>query len=1320
MKKIFFIAIPLFLWVTTIWGREWQFRHYTMDDGLSCNTIFSVAQDRYGFWWMATRKGLNRFDGISFKTYHIGESPYGLSDTQVNTLYEDPHHQLWIGTGKGVYLYEPRKDSFRKFQARTATGDSIDCSITKIIEHQGYIYMLGRQNGIFRYHLKSRKMDLLLAQNYPTATSIAFEASGRIWIGFYGASLHYSDNRLLSVQEFTEDTGKAPFTHQTVSGIIPTEQGQLYVATSQTGLWAVDTQTGKTMQLMKDYDDQSRYIHNILRNGNEIWTATERGLYIYEMLTRKMSHYQYESTNPFSLNDNAIQCIYQDHDDGIWIGTYFGGINYVSPKSFNIQKFIPRPNTPSSLHGRRVRNMVEDSQKRVWIGTEDNGISCFTPQNETFQFVEESQKWPNIHSLYVTGNELWVGTFGNGLKVIDINTRKVIQSYTEASTNGQLSDNNVFAIQQVGQKLYLGLFNGLTVYDLKSKTFHKESGVPANIIQSILHDRKGRTWLAYYGKGIYMQTRDSKLWTNFSTTSKKHHIASDIVLGLFEDSNGTIWMTTENAGLSRYQESTGRFIQEPILNNKITQMFFSVLEDRNHMLWISTDNGLIIYDPKTKLTQIINKSNGLLDNDFNYNSALFTSNGNMLMGSSSGFIMFNPQHFLEEKVVPNIVATDLTINNRTVTPFMQNSPLTESIMFTDELILNHDQNSLSLHISVLHTRNDRKIQKEYMLEGYDREWSLLPFNGIVKYTELPAGHYKLLVRTLSADGKELTKRYQLPITIKPPFYLSIWACGIYILTAILASLLVYRFTTQRRKMQERISIEKFEREKEQELYRNKISFFTDVAHEVRTPLTLIKGPLDDIIKKENISNEDKEDLHIMSRNVQRLLTLTNQLLDFRKIERDGIKLNFQRKDVCKILQDIYTGFIPVIQEKNIKGELSISSASLMASIDQEAFIKIISNLMTNAIKYGEREISVTMDADINEFTVTVCNDGPQITTEMREKVFMPFFRASTALSQPGTGIGLPLARSLTELHGGQLSIMDDEQLNVFKLTLPIKQEESLQYAPVEEEALDDLDLTQETDENADDNKQTTILIVEDNPDMLTYERSRLQTHYNVLTATNGEEALLQLSDNEVNLVVSDVLMEPMGGFELCQHIKEDVNTSHIPVILLTALTLDSAKIKGMESGADSYIEKPFSMDYLLSVIQNLLKSREMTRKIYATSPFISAETLTDNRADKKFIERLENIVHENLGNSEFNIKELASLMCMSKTSLNRKIRGTMGMTPNNYIKVERLKMAAILLKNGEGRINEVCYTVGFTSPSYFTQCFSKQFGLLPKDFIVQN
>lgn len=496
-----------------------------------------------------------------------------------------------------------------------------------------------------------------------------------------------------------------------------------------------------------------------------------------------------------------------------------------------------------------------------------------------------------------------------------------------------------------------------------------------------------------------------------------------------------------------------------------------------------------------------------------------------------------------------------------------------------------------------------------------------------------------------------------------------------------------------------------------------------MAHEIRTPLTLIKGPLENILKNKEVDAETREDLNIMQQNTERLLNLTNQLLDFRKAESQGYRLNFSECNITQVLHENYLRFTSIARQKNLNFTLNAPEQDFYAHVNREAFTKILSNLLNNAVKYAETYIHVSLQVEEHEerkgfFSVCTVNDGDLIPNEMKEAIFKPFVRFKEQRNgqmATGTGIGLALSRSLAELHHGSLVMSDKTNVNEFCLTLPIVQASAIVLSNESDRSVKQEELQNERMEN---NKiKFVVLVVEDNPSVLSFVSRQMAHDYEVLTASDGAEALMLLDKHFVNLVVSDVMMPVMDGFELCRTIKANLNYSHIPVILLTAKTDMQFKIEGLENGADAYIEKPFSPEYLSAVVANLINNREKLRQSFAKSPFVAVNTMALTKTDEEFIRKLNEVILANLGNSEFATDDMADSLNMSRSNFYRKIKGVLDLTPNEYLRIERLKRAAQLLKEGQCRVNEVCYTVGFNSPSYFAKCFLKQFGVLPKDFV---
>ena len=620
-----------------------------------------------------------------------------------------------------------------------------------------------------------------------------------------------------------------------------------------------------------------------------------------------------------------------------------------------------------------------------------------------------------------------------------------------------------------------------------------------------------------------------------------------------------------------------------------------------------------------------------------------------------------------------------------------------------------------MQIAALSYREPQTSRLLYKLEGFDDQWrQCTPGSATITYSKIPYGKYSFRVRLPAGSdhaGPEAEKR--LFIEVSPPFYLSAAAYVVYGLLALGALVLIRIYYTRRNVRRQQQHIQAFEREKERELYNAKISFFTNIAHEIRTPLTLIKGPLENILGRQMTDRSMAEDLIVMDRNTNRLLDLTNQLLDFQKIEKERLSLNLTRQNVTDIVEETFYRFSSSAKQQHKTFELDPGEGAIHAQVDREAFTKILSNLMNNALKYSETMIRVGLSVAGDAFRVTVTNDGEVVPPEMREAIFAPFFRHTRKEESTGTGIGLALSRSLAELHHGTLAMEADTELNVFVLTVPLCRQEA--EAVVETVSAEDAESI--SDERGDPGWEAySVLVVEDNPEMCAFIRRQVSESYSVLTAGNGVEALELLEKNYVNVIISDIMMPKMDGIEFCRQVKTDLRYSHIPLILLSAKTNLRSKISGMDAGADAYVEKPFSSDYLLSVIANLIKSRQMLSEAFSKNPLVLANTVATSSVDTDFIVRLQEIIQSNLSDPEFKINDIAEMVHMSRASFYRKIKGVLNMTPNDYLRLERLKTAARLLRDKRYHINEVCYMVGFSSTSYFAKCFQKQFGVLPKKY----
>lgn len=1304
---------------------HYYFKNLSIRNGLSQNTVNAILQDRKGFMWLGTKDGLNRYDGLSFRKFkHDAANPRSIGNCFITSLYEDFNGNIWVGTDAGVYIYYPEKEAFEEFDCQSLEKTRIERSVSMIAgDKQGRVWIAVEAQGMFCYDTRQK-----LLRNYPLSEissnikCFTFDSGGTLWLGFYGDGLYYSKDNLATVHPYgSPEDGKREFEGGVITKIVQGNYNCLYIGSVKEGVSELNLTSGQVRNLLAiDESGESIFCRDLLPySDNELWIGTESGIYIYNLRTAQFIHLRASLYDSYSLSDNAIYALYKDREEGLWIGSYFGGVDYYPRQYTYFAKYYPK-NIANSLHGKRVREFCRADDGTLWIGTEDGGLNHFNPKTKEFHFFEPSAGFTNIHGLCMDGSHLWVGTFSKGLRVIDTRTGVVLRTYTEGHTPHSLNDNSIFSICRTSAgEIYLGTLFGLLRYNRTQDSFDCIPELNGKFVYDIKEDSYGNLWLVTYANGAYCYDVSARRWKNYVFDAEdERSLPYDKVLSVFEDSYRQIWLTTQGGGFCLFHPDTETFTRYGLKDGLPNDVVYQIVEDDDRFLWLTTNNGLVRFDPKTMEMKVFSTANGLPTNQFNYRSGFKDEAGNIYLGSINGFVAFDPRTFAENRQVPAVAITDFLLFNKEVSVGETDSPLKSSITFSDKVVLTADQNSFSFRIAALSYQAPRMNKLMYKLEGFDEGWLTIGESPLVTYSNLGYGDYVFKVKASNSDGVWNEQKTSLHLSILPPFYLSGWAYCFYVLFFMGCLVCVIFYFKRRNYRKQHRQMEMLEQEKEREVYHAKIDFFTNVAHEIRTPLTLIKGPLENIILKKEVDSETKEDLYIMKQNTERLLNLTNQLLDFRKTETRGFRLNFTECDVVAVLRETYLRFTSLAKQKGLDFILELPQECFMADVNQEALTKIISNLLNNGVKYASTYLRISLETDEKVFHIRTFNDGEMIPDTMKEEIFKPFVRLDKEDEvTTGTGIGLALSRSLAELHQGSLMMEKGEEVNCFCLTLPVNQDSTITLSAENVSQVEENSCGWEQEETDTKEKKPMILVVEDNPDMLAFIRKQLTTEYSVLTAMNGIEALAVLDNHYVNLVVSDVMMPQMDGFELCKTIKSDLSYSHIPVVLLTAKTNIQSKIEGLELGADAYIEKPFSVEYLLANISSLIHNREKLRQTFAKSPFVAANTMALTKADEEFIWKLNDIIQANLHNPEFSMEDMADALKMSRSSFYRKIKGVLDLSPNEYLRLERLKQAAQLLKEGKSRVNEICYTVGFNSPSYFSKCFLKQFGVLPKDFI---
>ena len=1312
-----------------------SFRHYKAEDGLASNTVRSIIQDRHGFMWFGTEDGLSRFDGYTFREFRMNRSSkYSLGSNYIATLLEDTKGDIWIGTDDGVYVYHPYIETFSHFQVK-ARGVSISSSVNNIVEDKlGNIWFSTYGQGLFRYNLSSCKLEQykIIKQgtsflNYDFINYVYVDHSNLVWAApktpYSPLILFNRTKNSFQVIPLKIDGAK----DFSIYKIFEDSRHDFWLGTWDKGLCKFDRKTKKVNNYLSPKSQGGiLHIHEISEyKPNVLFIGSDDGLCLFD--TKNCSHRLFTSSelDIFALSDKFVYPIFKDREGGIWVGTYFGGVNYVSPNNGLFERYA-HSKYVNSVNGNVISRFTEDKKGNIWMASDDGGLILQDAQSGRFSAYmpmpgQNSLSYHNVHALCWDEDNLWIGTYAGGLNVLDTRTGKFRFYNYEESNSRSLDGGSIYSIYRDRDKqMWVASMSGINLYDRKADNFIRVKYFNATTID-ITQDKRGWIWFATQGKGVFRFNPKTRKWTNYASLSNNgSSIPCSQTNCVLVDKKGQLWLGT-STGLCRYNSTKDVF--ELVTLNISGNTICSIIEDRNY-LWLTTSKGLVRYNTTNGNCQVFTKSDGLLSDQFIANSGFKSSKGKIYIGTANGFNAFYPHNIVINKHLPLVAITSLEVSNKEV-EIDSTGLLPRSVSFTDQIDLSYKDNVFSLGFSALSYTTPEKNMYAYKLEGFDKEWNYVNKQHKATYTNLPAGEYVFRVKASNSDGVWNEQGASVKIVIHPPFWLTTGFKILYLLIAIALGTLIVKSIIRRSERKHREKIKELSQEKEKEMYNARIQFFTMIAHEIRTPVSLIIGPLEKIITA-GFSFPDfiRKDLNIIDQNSQRLLNLVNQLLDFRKVEQGALVMSFKCYNIYKLLTKIYDRFKPILEQNKIEFILDCPDTEFEAIIDQEAVTKIVSNLLTNAMKFTDNQIMITCipSPDRGTFEIRVSDNGVGIPDEEKEKVFMIFYQVSSCL-KPGTGIGLSLVKSLVDAHKGTISVIDTNLKGAtFVVTLPLQNAEGIADKDVLEETIslplqqliiEEKEPSANVDEKAD---KPLLLIVEDNEDMRNFLRSSFTDHYKVITACDGLEGVDKLKQNEVNLIISDLMMPRMDGMELCQSVRSNVLWSHIPFILLTAKTDMNSKIDGLNFGADSYIEKPFSINYLIAQINSLLESRRLLKKKYAEMPFVSLTTIAGNSSDELFLSKMNSVIERNISNIDFSIDLLAEELCISRSGLFAKIKTLADVTPNELIQLVRLKKAAEYLVKNEYRINEIAYMVGFNNPSYFSKCFQKQFGVRPMEF----
>ena len=1321
MKHLKLILSILFIFCLTRTYADdsnYLFRHYQVENGLSDNMATCCVQDRKGYIWIGTRDGLNRFDGYTFKVFRNDpDETETLGSNWITCLGCDMNGDLWVGTLSGLYQYDDEKESFRHIPFTADKGIDI-FQFDK--DNKLWILMDGN---LIRFNTEDSQFRIFAPEDNQSSTTFCITRENSIWIGSSDGLISLLNPEDETMESYNVFAHSSPNTPRKLSMLYPSPTtDRIYIAFEHDDVKIFDPATRDYQDLNIQKINQLTILINsfLEKDKDELWIGTDSGLFIYKVNTGECTRIRQDPLDPYALSSHFISAFCRDRENGIWICFHQNGLNYYSPfRPFHVH--YPWDGQ-YSMKGEVIRDICTDIYGNIWVGTEDAGINCLEKKTGTFTNYQpvpggNGLSHTNIRGLAASGDRLWIGHVIHGIDLMDIKTRKVIKHYNLLKDSLTVKNSTVRCIKvlQEGQ-VYVGTDDGIYKYDFLNDRFLYAPQFPPFAVNCIYEDRLGRIWTGMFNRSFYYNPiSNTGMYLPYDKLNTQRH---NFVNDACEDKDGNMWFATVE-GVIKYDFQTGESLHYTVKNGMPSNVAFRILPDENETLWISTANGLVSLETGTGKITTYTESHGLITRQFNDNSAFKDNEGTFYFGSVKGFIHFKPSEVIPAAEKMNVHLGSLEIQNEAGEKRIINSSAESE---AKKITLTYKQSTFSINFSALNFIAPKSIQYAYRMGNMDKEWIPIGERNTVYFAELHPGDYTFEVRAANLSNNWSDTPTRLNITVLPPWWASTPAYASYIVVTL--AIIVGFFWSWRRKTKRAMAynMQLFEDQKEKELYQAKIDFFINIAHEIRTPLTLIKNPLERLLKSDKIGEKENKSLTLMDKNVSRLLSLVNQLLDFRKTEIEGYRLSFVRTEIVSLLNDTAKRFQESATAHNLLLNLDLSLPELYVFVDKEAITKIFSNLFTNAIKYasGSIIIRLQLSPDYETFTIDFINDGTPIPAELKEKIFEPFFRVKEgATDKPGTGLGLPLARSLAEMHHGSLQLetfADSSSMTMFRLTLPVKLPESIKQT--EEEAI--TQTVPQKIEFVHDESRPTILIVEDNKEMAVFIADEVNQLYNVEIAGNGAEAITLLKKHSIQLIISDVMMPVMDGFALLKEVKTEIEFSHIPVILLTAKNTIQSRLEGLELGADAYLDKPFSTNLLMAQISNLISNRDNIRKFYFNSPIANMKSMAYTKADESFLEKLNEIINEHIGNPALDVNMIADLMHLSRPTLYRKIRAISDLTPNELIKISRLKKAAELLIQGNMKIYEISEATGFSSQSYFWSAFIKQFGMSPSNYAKEN
>jgi len=1340
MRKIFVLWL-LLLSVVSL-AQPYSVKQLGIEKGLSNNYVVSIAQDKQGFLWFATEEGLNKFDGTRFITYLKNEdlTRQGITGNELNCLLDDPQDSiLWIGTQRaGLNAYDYVNNTFLCYRHDGENPESlITDDVTKIVAAtDGNLWITTYWRGVDYFDKKAGKFIHYNTQTVPGLASdniwsVVDGGDGKLYMGHvhHGFSvLSLKDKKVKNFMHDPEDPVSLP--GNGVTCIYKDLSGNIWLGTDR-GLALFNPEAENFIHFHHSEDGVPHTVFDIRQfDGNKLWIAMEFGGIAILDLTQRMFlspdqvRFQYikEGDDEYSLSNSTVRCLFQDSFKNVWAGMWGGGINFLSHESsyFNVYSYSPIQHSGSSLNNKTASSVCVARDGKLWIGTDGGGINVFDKGKRVAVYKEETGDLTDNSiqaALCDSEGNLWFGSFMGGVDFYDVKKKSFHQIFPKDKTG-----EDVRALYEDAEYVWIGTSNGIYKVRLHDKGIADHYTVENNLVRCISKDNLNRLWIGTFGGGLGVFDEHFQCVKLFNVTSL---FPSNTINTVYMDSQNRMWIGT-GEGLVCFPSSQSWDYKVYRSEEGLSNVHIRAITEDNHgNIWVSTNKGISCLLKDKEVFYNYDHWDNVPMGNFMSGSVAEAKDGTLYFGSINGLCRFNPDQVLEKRESPAAIITEMRIFDP-----LRDTDSNEKVMALEgqsEVRLSYMQNNFSVTFNIQNYALADQVEYAYMLKGLENSWYTVTDPNNVTFRNIPPGNYCFQVKTRIRNQEWADEIASLDIRIDPPVWLTWWAKLFYILSGVSVLYFILHAYKKKLDMESLYELEKKNHEQEQELNNERLRFYTNITHELRTPLTLILGPLEDMQKSNSLSGKDSQKISVIHQSAIRLLNLINQILEFRKTKTQNKKLCVSRDNLAALVHEIGLKYKELNRKPEIDFCLEIEQEDMSLFFDKEVVTIILDNLISNAIKYTEKG-TITLGLhqvvrnNIHHTEISVSDTGFGIAPDALPHIFDRYYQERSEHQASGTGIGLALVKNLVVLHEGEIRV--ESSLNVgstfYVSLLTDNTYPHVLHADSTEKTSDEKDEKEENIEPVHSGKRI-LLIVEDNRDICDYIVESFSDDFEVRTAANGEQGLEQALGCIPDIIVSDIMMPVMNGIVMCRKLKEDLRTSHIPIILLTAKDSLQDKEEGYQVGADSYLTKPFSATLLHSRIHNLLESRKLLAERFNTNSILidkrAAVTESMNKLDNEFLEKINKLIEDRLSSEKIDIGYLSDAMCMSNSTLYRKMKALTGLSTNEYIRKIKMQYAERLLLEGKYNISEVAFKVGINSTVYFRQCFKDEFGMAPSDYL---